>query len=122
VNLIDEQDAPYFRYRFGADVGKETLAPGDVVEIGRAGLDPALVQVDGVVDLPEANALFQKVGVPPGAQPQAPPDNVVLLPEAQWHQIFDPLVAIPYGCVFDDGVVKSVNVCATGSNRPIFDT
>ena len=29
---------------------------------------------------PTADSLFQQVGAPPGAQPQAPPDNVVLLP------------------------------------------
>ena len=69
------------------------VVPGDVIAIGRVGLDPAPVQVDGVVDLPEANSLFQKVGVPSSAQPQAPPDNVLLVPEAQWHQIFDPLAA-----------------------------
>ena len=40
--------------------------------------------VDGVVDLPQANSLFQTVGAPPGAQPTAPPDNVVLLPEGRW--------------------------------------
>ena len=42
---------------------------------------PAQVRVDGVVDLPSADSLFQKVGAPVGAQPQAPPDNVVLLPQ-----------------------------------------
>ena len=40
------------------------------------------VRVDGVVDLPAADSLFQQVGAPVGAQPQAPPDNVVLLPAA----------------------------------------
>jgi putative ABC transport system permease protein len=68
-------------------------APGDVVTIGRAGLPPASVRVDGVVDLPQADSLFQKVGAPVGAQPQAPPDNVLLLPEARWHELFDPLSA-----------------------------
>ena len=67
------------------------VKPGDVVHIGRAGLPPADVVVDGVVDLPTADQLFQTVGAPPGAQPTAPPDNVVLLGAAQWHQIFDPL-------------------------------
>jgi putative ABC transport system permease protein len=67
------------------------VKPGEVVHIGRAGLPPADVVVDGVVDLPTADQLFQKVGAPPGAQPTAPPDNVVLLDAAQWHQIFDPL-------------------------------
>jgi putative ABC transport system permease protein len=70
------------------------VAPGDTVTIGRAGLPPARVTVDGVVDLPKADSLFQKVGAPAGAQPQAPPDNVVLLPESQWHQIFDPLATL----------------------------
>jgi len=67
------------------------VAPGDVVTIGRAGLPPIDVVVDGVVDLPQANSLFQKVGAPIGAQPVAPPDNVILLPSAQWHELFDPL-------------------------------
>ena len=43
---------------------------------------PAHVRVAGVVDLPAADSLFQQVGAPAGAQPQAPPDNVVLLPAA----------------------------------------
>ena len=68
-------------------------APGDTVTIGRAGLPPAHAVVAGIVDLPEANSLFQTVGAPTGAQPTAPPDNVVLLPAAQWHQLFDPLSA-----------------------------
>jgi putative ABC transport system permease protein len=55
--------------------------PGDTITIGRAGGKPATVKVDGVVDLPSIDSLFQKVGAPFGAQPQAPPDNVVLLPQ-----------------------------------------
>ncbi len=66
-------------------------APGDTIAIGRAGLPPVRVVVSGVVDLPQVDSLFQKVGAPPGTQPAAPPDNVVLLPSGQWHQIFDPL-------------------------------
>jgi putative ABC transport system permease protein len=69
-------------------------APGDTIQIGRAGLAPVRVRVDGVVDLPQADTLFQKVGAPIGAQPQAPPDNVLLLPASQWHQTFDPLATI----------------------------
>jgi len=68
-------------------------APGDTIQIGRAGLAPVSVYVDGVVDLPQADTLFQKVGAPVGAQPQAPPDNVLLMPASQWHQTFDPLAA-----------------------------
>lgn len=70
------------------------VAPGDFIAIDRWGLAPANVRVDGIVDLPQANALFQTVGAPPGAQPQAPPDNVVLLPQNLWRNMFDPLVKI----------------------------
>ena len=62
---------------------------GDVVTIQRVGLSPVKVKVDGIVDLPNADSLFQAIGLPPGAAPQAPPDNVLLLPIEQWHQIFD---------------------------------
>jgi putative ABC transport system permease protein len=55
--------------------------PGDTITIGRAGGRAVPVKVDGVVDLASIDSLFQKVGAPVGAQPQAPPDNVVLLPE-----------------------------------------
>lgn len=66
-------------------------APGDTITIGRAGLPAAEVRVAGIVELPQANSLFQTVGAPPAAQPAAPPDNVVLLPESQWHTLFDPV-------------------------------
>jgi putative ABC transport system permease protein len=61
--------------------------PGDTISIGRQGLPPAKVRVDGVVDLPAADSLFQHVGAPPGAQPSAPPDNVVLLPAADFARL-----------------------------------
>jgi putative ABC transport system permease protein len=61
--------------------------PGDTVVIARAGRRPASVRVDGVVDLPQADSLFQTVGAAPGSQPQAPPDNVVLLPRAVFDRI-----------------------------------
>ncbi|HKV45059.1 MAG TPA: ABC transporter permease, partial [bacterium] len=67
---------------------------GDHVTIRRVGLPPVAVSVDGVVDLPYADSLFQAVGVPPGAAPQAPPDNVVLLPLDLWHSLFDPQAAL----------------------------
>ena len=61
-------------------------APGDTIHVGRAGIAPVDVVVDGVVDLPQADSLFQKVGAPVGAQPAAPPDNVLILGQAQWQQ------------------------------------
>ncbi|HEY0521640.1 MAG TPA: FtsX-like permease family protein, partial [Ilumatobacteraceae bacterium] len=67
--------------------------PGDTISIGRAGLAPVSVTIAGIVDLPQADSLFQNVGAPPGAQPQAPPDNVLIVPMPVWHQVFDPLIA-----------------------------
>lgn len=64
------------------------VAPGDRVTIGVRGARPIEVTVAGVVDLPQANSLFQRVGAPPQSQPTAPPDNVVLLPTAQFSQVF----------------------------------
>jgi putative ABC transport system permease protein len=66
---------------------------GDVVAVARPGLPDATVTVQGVVDLPQADTLFQVVGAPPSAQPAAPPDNVVLLPDDVWRQAFDPMAA-----------------------------
>ncbi len=82
----------------GVLVAQQTAATlrvktGDQVAIGRAGLAPATVTVAGVVDLPQATSMFQVVGASRSAQPAAPPDDVVLLPLAQWHRVFDPLQA-----------------------------
>ncbi len=66
-------------------------APGDKVLIGRAGLPPVEVAVAGVVDLPQADSLFQTVGAAVGASRTAPPDNVMLLPQPLWHNVFDRL-------------------------------
>jgi putative ABC transport system permease protein len=63
------------------------VRPGDKVRIGRSGAPPAVVTVAGVVDLPQANSLFQKVGAPPQSQPSAPPDNVILLPQATYKTV-----------------------------------
>ncbi|MFF1542263.1 FtsX-like permease family protein [Streptomyces sp. NPDC058291] len=59
-------------------------APGDTIGVRLPGAGPRQVRVDGVVDLPQADSLFQKVGAPPQSQPAAPPDNVVLLPAARF--------------------------------------
>ncbi len=65
------------------------ITVGDPVTIHRVGLPPVTTKVDGVVDLPKVDSLFQAVGVPAGVAPQSPPDNVLLLPNNQWHQLFD---------------------------------
>ena len=67
---------------------------GDHITIRRIGLPPIELPIDAIVDLPDADSLFQAVGLPAGAAPQAPPDNVILLPLARWHEIFDPQAAL----------------------------
>ena len=61
---------------------------GDSITIGRMGVPAVRVRVDGVVDLPAADSLFQAVGLPPGAAPQAPPDNVAIVPQRLWQKLF----------------------------------
>jgi len=83
----------------GAVLAQQTAAnlhakPGDTVTIGRSGMAPARVTVTGVVELPQADSLFQQVGAPAGAQPQAPPDNVILLPAATFARIEAPLAKL----------------------------
>lgn len=65
------------------------VGPGDTISIKRIGLPSADVKVAGVIDLPDADSLFQAVGLPAQAAPQAPPDNVLILPPQDWQQLFD---------------------------------
>jgi putative ABC transport system permease protein len=90
------------RYLLGAKNGvllaQQTAAnlqvqPGDTITVQRPGLDPVELRVDGIIDLPAADSLFQIVGAPAGAGATAPPDNVIVLPLSQWHTLFDPLGA-----------------------------
>jgi putative ABC transport system permease protein len=82
----------------GVLVAQQTAAnlhavPGTSILVERPGLPPARVRVAGVVDLPQADSLFQAVGS--GASSLiAPPDNVVLLPLSRWHRLFDPVANV----------------------------
>ena len=67
---------------------------GDTVSIGRMALPPVSARIDGIIDLPQADSFFQAVGVPAGAAPQAPPDNVMVVPIELWHQWFDPQATV----------------------------
>lgn len=85
--------------RQGVLVAQQTAAnlhvkEGDVVTIERIHLPPVQVKVAGIVDLPFADSLFQAIGVHPGSAPQAPPDNVLLLPDSEWQRIFAPQLEI----------------------------
>ncbi|MEW6629342.1 MAG: FtsX-like permease family protein [Pseudomonadota bacterium] len=78
----------------GVLVAQQTAAnlhvrPGDTVSIKRTDLPPVMVKVTGVIDLPDADSLFQAVGLPAQAAPQAPPDNVLILPRQDWTQLFE---------------------------------
>jgi putative ABC transport system permease protein len=66
------------------------VSPGDTISIERIGAPPVEVEVAGVVALPNADSMFQAVGVPKGIAPQAPPDNVLIMPTAQWQTTFVP--------------------------------
>jgi putative ABC transport system permease protein len=97
------------RYLVGAHSGvllaQQTAANlhasvGSVVAIGRQGLPPVKVAVQGIVDLPAADSMFQAVGAPPGVSLQAPPDNVVLLPQAVWQRDFTQLGNTQPGAVY----------------------
>ncbi|MDP9302068.1 MAG: FtsX-like permease family protein [Actinomycetota bacterium] len=84
---------PLVGARTGVLLAQQTAANlgasvGSAITIGRPGQPKTTVTVDGVVDLPAADSLFQSIGVVPGSAPTAPPDNVVLLPDAMWQSLF----------------------------------
>lgn len=61
-------------------------APGDTISVRAAG-STAPLKVDGIVDMPAEDSFFQVVGLAPGAGVSAPPDNVVLVPEASFSSV-----------------------------------
>jgi putative ABC transport system permease protein len=75
------------------------VSVGDTITIARMGSPPLTARVDGIIDLPQADAIFQAIGVPPGAAPQAPPDNVLAVPMDVWHKWFDPQAVARPGTV-----------------------
>ena len=75
------------------------VSVGDTITITRMGSPPLTARVDGIIDLPQADAIFQAIGVPPGAAPQAPPDNVLVVPMDVWHKWFDPQAVARPGTV-----------------------
>ena len=62
--------------------------PGDMVTIERLGQPPVNVRIEGIVEMPNADQFFQVVSSGAQVAPQAPPDNVVLLPGSVWEQHF----------------------------------
>lgn len=73
--------------------------PGDKVHIGLPAGRSIAVIVAGVIDLPQADSLFQHVGASSQSQPSAPPDNVMVLPQNTFDSIFGQQSAAPAGTV-----------------------
>ena len=85
--LIGARDGVLLAQQTAANLGATV---GSEISIGRPGLPRARVAVDGIVDLPAADSLFQSIGAAPGSAPTAPPDNVVLLPAVRFAELFPP--------------------------------
>jgi putative ABC transport system permease protein len=69
------------------------VAVGDSVTVNLPGGSSRALKIDGIVDLPAADSLFQIVGAPAGAGATAPPDNVIVMPLEQWQSLFAPVAA-----------------------------
>ncbi|XAS66417.1 ABC transporter permease [Micrococcaceae bacterium Sec5.7] len=98
LSAFPAQVRPLTGSRGGVLVAQQTasnlhVGPGDRLSIQLAGGRSVTVTVDGVVDLPQANSLFQTVGAPSQSQPAAPPDNVVLLPASTFSEVRSALSA-----------------------------
>ena len=70
---------------------------GDVITLTPAGAEPFDVAVEGVVDLPNADPMFQSIGPQKGPTATAPPDNVALLPMDMWNRYFATATQTPGG-------------------------
>lgn len=78
--LIAQQTAANLHVA-GGDTISAKLPDGRVVPL----------HIDGVIDLPQEDSLFQIVGAPPGSGATAPPDNVVLVPLETWRSLYAPV-------------------------------
>ena len=96
------------RTLLGADTGvllaQQTAANlqasvGTIVTVERPGMSAIRLPVAGIVDLPQADSLFQTVGTPPGTGVSAPPDNVIIVPLALWERDFASMSATSPGSV-----------------------
>jgi putative ABC transport system permease protein len=96
--LIAQQTAANLHVSVGDTISISRVDSG-VKLPARMGLPPLIARIDGIVDLPQADALFQAIGVPPGAAPQAPPDNVLVVPMDVWHKWFDQQAVVRPGSV-----------------------
>jgi putative ABC transport system permease protein len=109
--------APMLGAEQGVFVAQQTAANlhvsiGDSVAIQRAGnLLPVEVRINGIINLPDAAAIFQRI--PSGAAPQPPPDNVLLLPIEIWRYLFSEQMALQ-----PDTIHSQLHVRTGRSNLP----
>ncbi|MEP7059170.1 MAG: FtsX-like permease family protein, partial [Actinomycetota bacterium] len=83
--LVGAADGVLLFQQTAANLGASV---GSTVSFGLPGGGSVSETVAGIIDLPFSDSLFQSIGVAPGAAPQAPPDNVMLLPSSTWQQVF----------------------------------
>jgi putative ABC transport system permease protein len=83
--LVGAADGVLLFQQTAANLGASV---GSTVSVGLPGGGSVTETVAGIVDLPYSDFLFQSIGVAAGAAPQAPPDNVMLLPAATWQHVF----------------------------------
>ena len=70
---------------------------GDVVTLRPAGASPFDVAIEGIVDLPNADPMFQAIGPQKGPLATAPPDNIVMVPMEIWTAHFAAAAKVPGG-------------------------
>ena len=87
---------------------------GDMVTIQRpGGLPPADVKIDGIINLPDAGSIFQKFGPASTTGPQAPPDNILVLPVDLWRRLFSEQTVVQ-----PDSLRSEVHVRTSRRNLP----
>lgn len=101
-SLFPGQIRPLLGASSGVLLAQQTAANlhatvGNNITVTPAGAAPFDVTVAGIVDLPNADALFQVIGPQRGATPVAPPDNVIVLPEPIWRTHFGEGIRLPGG-------------------------
>jgi putative ABC transport system permease protein len=85
--LVGRTDGPVL---FSQTAANLHAGVGDSIVIRRPGLPDAGVEATGVAALPNVDSLFQAIGLTPGlAPPSSPPDNILIVPIATWHALFD---------------------------------
>ncbi|MDQ1706619.1 MAG: putative transport system permease protein [Frankiaceae bacterium] len=82
--LLGDQTGPVLLQQTAANLA---AGPGDTVQVRTVAGRSVKVVVTGVVDMPLADSFFQTVGAPAGVGPAAPPDNVLLVPPADFPQL-----------------------------------